>query len=326
MNIRELKQNAAQREQSAPQARKIVLIYGGITVGLAALATIVNYCLGLEISQTGGLRNIGIRSVLSTIQTLLPMAQMVISMCLELGYLSAMLRISRGQYASPNSLRMGIDRFWPLLRCTLLQAFIYFGITMLSVYLSVQIFLLTPLSNAAMELASDFVASPDALAMMDDTTYLAFSQALLPLFPIFGIVCLLFTTPVFYQYRLANYILIDNPRFSAFTVLRESRMLMKRRRMQLFRLDLSLWWYYVLSALASVVAYGDVVLPMLGITLPMSDAMGYFLFFAVYLVLELVIFCLFLNRISVTYALYYEELRPKQAPDNAVVLGNIFQM
>jgi len=170
------------------------------------------------------------------------------------------------------------------------------------------------------------VASPDALAMMDDTTYLAFSQALLPLFPIFGIVCLLFTTPVFYQYRLANYILIDNPRFSAFTVLRESRMLMKRRRMQLFRLDLSLWWYYVLSALASVVAYGDVVLPMLGITLPMSDAMGYFLFFAVYLVLELVIFCLFLNRISVTYALYYEELRPKQAPDNAVVLGNIFQM
>jgi len=331
-DIRELKNTAAQRLGAAPQRSSLVLIYAGLSVGLSALVTVVSYCLGLKISQTGGLSNIGLRSVLSTIQTMLPMAQGLVMLSLELGYLNAMLRISRAQYASPNSLRMGLDRFWPLLRTTLLKAAIYIGIFMLSTYLAIQIFLITPLSNDALEIVSGMMdglnstAALDAALMLDDATYMAFSRAMLPLLPIMAIVCLAMIIPVFYQYRMVNYVLIDNPGIPALLLLRESRKLMKRNRFALFRLDVSLWWYYLLSLLASVVAYGDMLLPMVGISLPFSETVGYFLFYGVYLVLQFGILWLFLNRISVIYALAYEALLPEKPKDNGVVLGNIFQM
>ena len=331
-NIRDLKQTAGSRLENAPQAGRLVLIYGGINAGLSALITIVNYCLSLQISQMGGLSNIGLRSVLSTVQTVLPMVQWVVLMCLELGFLNAMLRISRGQYASPNSLRMGADRFWPLLRCTLLQSAIYLGAFMLSVYLAVQIFLITPLSNDALEIVSGMIGglnpsmNIDAAMMLDDATYLAFYNAMLPVFPIVGVVCLLLMVPLFYQYRMVNYLLIDNPAMGTMAVLRESRKLMKRNRFALFKLDVSLWWYFLLSVLSGMVAYGDVLLPMLGFSLPFSDTVGYFLFYGIYLVLEFGITWLFLNRISVTYALAYESLLPEKKDDGGVVLGNIFQM
>ena len=123
-DIRLLKQTASQKLEQAPQAGRIVLIYAIVTLTLSALVTIVNYVLGLEISQTGGLRNIGIRSMLSSLQTFLPMAQSLIAMALQLGYCNAALRIGRGQYASHKSLRMGFDRFWSLLRCNILAGLI----------------------------------------------------------------------------------------------------------------------------------------------------------------------------------------------------------
>ena len=125
---------------------------------------------------------------------------------------------------------------------------------------------------------------------------------------------------------VTNYLLIDNPGMRVGMLLRESRRLMKRNRFALFRLDLSLLWYFLLSAMAAIAGYGDVVLPMLGITLPFSETVGYFLFYGIYLVLELAIIYFFLNPVSVTYALAYQSLCPEQKEENSVVLGNIFQM
>ena len=62
----------------------------------------------------------GVRSALTTAQMLLPIVQAVFLMCLELGYLSTMLPHCLGQYASPTD-AAGFDRFWVLLRCTLLK-------------------------------------------------------------------------------------------------------------------------------------------------------------------------------------------------------------
>ena len=325
-NIRQLKADASERLAAAPNAKNIVLVYGGITIGLSALVTVINFIAGTEMSNFGGLSNIGIRSFLSTIQTVLPMVQSVVLLALELGYANACLRISRGQYASARSLKMGFDRFLPMLRLSLMQGLIYLLIMMISVYLGVQIFLLTPLSKDAMAVVTDLMGVADPLSIMDEATYLAFSQAILPLFPIWGVVFLSLFLPVFYQLRLTNYILIDNPGMRTIQVLRQSRMYMKRNRLNLFRLDLSMWWYFLLTLLATTACYGDMLLSMAGIVLPWSDTVGYFVFYGVYLVLELAIFYLFLNRVSVTYACAYESLRPQQEETNSVVLGNIFQM
>lgn len=330
-NIRLLKQTAAQRLENAPQAVRIVLIYGGITLALSALVTVVNFILGLEISQTGGLRNIGIRSLLSSLQTFLPMAQSLIALALQLGYCNAALRIARGQYASPNSLRMGFDRFWLMLRCNILVGLILLGSSFVCIYLAIQIFFLTPLSHSATDIVLGTVGGLDPATamdamMMDDAAYGAFMHSIWPVFPILALVCILLLVPILYQYRMVNYVIVDNPSFGALAVLGQSRMLMKRNRFRLFRLDVSLWWYYLLGLLASAAGYGDVLLPMVGVIFPWSDTVGYFLFYSLYLVLQLAIFYLFLNRVSVTYALAYESLLPEKKESNAVVLGNIFDM
>jgi uncharacterized membrane protein len=325
-NIRQLKQTASQRLAQAALAKNIVFLYGGISIGLSALVTVVNYFAGSEMSNFGGLSNIGIRSLLSTIQTVLPMIQSVVVMALEFGYLNAALRISREQYASPNSLRMGYQRFWPMLRLNLMQAFLYMGIMLLSCYLAIQLFFVTPFANEIMSIASGLVGAPDPLAMIDEATYAAISESIVPLFPMWGVIFLLLFLPIFYKFRMANYLLIDNPKMHTGMLLRESGRLMKGNRFALFRLDLSLWWYFLLTFLASAVGYGDVLLPMVGITLPWPETVSYFLFYGIYLVLELVLVYFFLNPISVTYALAYQSLCPKKEEESGVVLGNIFQM
>lgn len=325
MNCRQLKADAAAAVERCPEAGKIVTIYAGIVMALSALVTVVNFCLELNISQMGGLSNIGTRSVLSTIESILPMAQSIVLLCLELGFLSAVLRMVRGQYASPNGLRLGFARFWPLMRLTLLQSMIYMGIGLISVYFSVQLFLLTPLSDNAMIIATSLVES-GASPVLDDATVNALLPSMVPMIPIFAVIYLLLMLPVFYKLRMASYVLIDKPRCGALAAMRESRMMMKGNARKVMKLDFSFWWYYLLSLLAMVIAYGDMICALVGISLPWSATVSYFLFYGAYLVMQFVLFRLFLNRVTAAYALTYEVIRPKPAPNQGVVLGNIFDL
>ena len=109
MNIQQIYASAPERVRSAPQEKRIVSIYAGITVGVALLVTAVNYVLGLQIDQMGGLSNMGLRSILTTVQSILPMVQSVALMVLELGYISAMLRISRANVKSVDDSQIIID-------------------------------------------------------------------------------------------------------------------------------------------------------------------------------------------------------------------------
>ena len=142
-NTRELKRFAGERVAGARDGKRIVLIYTGLTIALSILGLVLDHVLGLQIDQMGGLSNMGTRTILSTVQTMLPMAQSVISMCLNVGFLSAMLRTARGQYASPQGLRLGFDRFWVLLRSSVLQGLIYSGVMMAGVYLGIMIFMIS---------------------------------------------------------------------------------------------------------------------------------------------------------------------------------------
>lgn len=103
MNIRdrrELKRFAAGRLENARDLSKILLLYAAATLGLSAAVTVVNYVLGLQMENLGGLSNMGKKNMLSTIQSILPFASNLVTMCLELGLLAVMLRIARGMCRS----------------------------------------------------------------------------------------------------------------------------------------------------------------------------------------------------------------------------------
>lgn len=322
-----LKKNAAERVAACENAGKVVLVYSGILTLMAMLITAVNFLLDNQIAQTGGLSNMGLRTMLSTVQSVLPMIQNVVSMCLAVGYVAAMLRVSRQQYTSAQTLRLGFSRFWLLLRCTLLQTGIYIAVSLLSFWASSQIFLLMPGYERVLELIAPFSEDPVTAmeAIMASDVYWQLVDAMIPMLLIFAAVYLFICIPLVYSFRMVNYLIIDKPAMSGVAVLKESRKMMKGHRMRLFRLDISLWWWYLLSVVLSVIAYGDTILPMAGISLPFSQTIAYYLFYFLFLVGQFAVTVLLRNKIEVVYAQVYDAVKPREKQEG-VVLGNIFQM
>lgn len=338
-NTRALKSLAKQRLIDAQDPKRITFLYAAILICASLLVTVASYLLDLQLSEAGGLGGLGTRSLLSTLQTILPFALSLLTMCLNLGYIAAMLRISRKQYTSPQTLRAGYERFWPLLRCMLLQSAIYFAIAFAATYIGSMVFLITPLSNKALSILLPIAteaaestptilsgASPNYLMEMDDATYNQLMEAMTPALIISGILFLILAAPFFYRYRMAKYVLLDQPGCGAFAALRESRRMTKGQCFKIVKLDLSFWWYYLLLLVAYVVCDADRILMTLGIPLPMNAVFAYFLFYLIYLGMLFGIYYFLRNRVEVTYALVYDSIRPKQQPQNGVVLGNIFQM
>lgn len=158
MNTREFPSIARRRLADAPASRRIVSIYAGILTGLAVLVTLATWLLDLQINKTGGLSSLGLRTTLSAVRSMLPLLQSAVVMCLTLGYRAAMLRSARGQYASPQTLRLGFARFWVLLRCSILEGLIILAAAVASTYLATMIFMLTPLSAPFIEILTPAIS------------------------------------------------------------------------------------------------------------------------------------------------------------------------
>lgn len=317
MNIRDrraIHHTAAQVLESAPgNPTRIMLVYAGVSCLLALLVTVLTQTLGNRISNTGGLSNIGLRSALSTVLFLLPIVQSLFLLGWELGYIASMMGVARKQETTPYTLLSGFRRLIPLLASSLLQGLIYLALAILSFSVSSNIFLLTPLSRSFVETVTPLmnevsVLNPDLT--MDEATMAAISDTMLPMLIIFCIVYAILLIPTFYRYRLVPYCLLDQQNRGGFAALRTSRQLMRRNGFALFRLDLSFWWYYLLQVLAVALSYGDTLLPLMGVSLPLSDTVSFYLFYLLSLGTQMVLFYFALNRVSVSYILAYESLKP----------------
>lgn len=315
-----LKKKASNRLQSGNDPKKVVLVYAGIVALSSLVVTVVQDLLDSQISQTGGIQNIGTRSMLTTADTVLTIAQLLLVMCLTLGYTGSMLRIARGQYASPNSLKAGGERIWVLLRTRLLQMLIMTAAAFALCFLVVNVCLLTPLSNRMIAVMSTVSAE---VLLADDLALMGLYSAMLPIMLIYLVALVPLLWYFSCTYRMVDYLLIDRPQLGAFGVLRESRRMMQGNMKMMLRVDLSFWWYYLLQALVSVLIYLNMVLALFAIGLP--PEVLYWGTVVLYLAADFALRYFFSNKVAVTYALFYDSLCPKQEQSGAV-LGNIFQM
>lgn len=315
-----LKKKASNRLQSGNDPKKVVLVYAGIVALSSLVVTVVQDLLDSQISQTGGIQNIGTRSMLTTADTVLTIAQLLLVMCLTLGYTGSMLRIARGQYASPNSLKSGGERIWVLLRTRLLQMLIMTAAAFALCFLVVNVCLLTPLSNRVIAVMGT-VSAEELLS--NGLALIALYSAMLPIILIYLVALVPLLWYFSCTYRMVDYLLIDRPQLGAFGVLRESRRMMQGNMKMMFRVDLSFWWYYLLQALVSVLIYLNMVLAPFAIGLP--PEVLYWGTVVLYLAADFALRYFFSNKVAVTYALFYDSLCPKQEQSGAV-LGNIFQM
>ena len=317
---------ASGRLADTKDADRLALWYGLICIAVTAVSFAIEYTADTQVENYGGLSHMGIRSVLSSISMFVPVVRSLLLMCLNLGYCAAMLRVARGQYVSPKTLRAGWERFFPMLRMTLLEALLLIGLGAAASYAASAIYMISPLASGLVETLEPLLSgSASDVLTLDDASMSALNSAMLPLLVIWGVLFAAVSIPLLYSYRMANYILIEQGHRGGRFALRESRRLMKGSRLRLLKLDLRFWWYYLLNGLAVCLCFGDLFFSRAGIHFPWSDSVSAILFYLLYLLADLAVICFFRNRVGSAYACAYDDLCPKEKTDS-VVLGNIFQM
>lgn len=281
--------------------KRLILIHTGASVVLGLILALLDYLLECQIDGTGGLGGVGARSVLETVQSVLTIAQLAVVMFWQIGYVYVALKISRGEEAGIRDLFQGFRSFGPVLRMRLLTALLYGGMAIAGAYLASALFMFTPWADPVMAAYTE--GSEEAILE-------AAATVALPLMLVSAAVLLILMAPLYYRLRQAEFALMEDPRAGAMAAIRKSREMMRGRRIALFKLDLSFWWFYVLETLTGFLVFGDVVLEMAGVALPWSETVSYYLSLALCYLCTLALYWWRGNEVRVTYARAYEALKP----------------
>ena len=67
-----------------------------------------------------------------------------------------------------------------------------------------------------------------------------------------------------------------------------------------------------------VLCYGDILLPMLGVSLPMDSQVGAMVFYVVSILAQAGLYILAKNRLAVTYAGFYDLVTGQNAPQKII--------
>lgn len=292
--------------------RKLILIHTGATLALSLVLSVLDFILEEQIGGTGGLSGMGLRAILSTMQSMLQLAQMVLIPFWQIGWLLVALRLCRGERAEPGDLLEGFRRFFPVLRLYLLQGVLYVGIAMACSYFASIIFMMTPWSKPLVNVMMQLMESGDPTAM-EAAIEEAAVEVIVPMMAIFAVIFLAAAAPFFYRLRMAKYLLMDGES-RAMKAMRESWRMMKGNAIALLKLDISFWWFYVLDLLVTVVAYLDLILPAVGAKLPWPSAVTYFGALVLYSGFQLLLYWQCKPQVDVTYAKAYEVLSRPEEP------------
>ena len=323
LNPQSLREAAGRALNRGRDPKKLVYVYAGIGFALSLLVTLGSLFLDDRISGTGGLSQLGPRAVFSTIQQLLPMVCSLVALCLEFGYLSGMMRIARGQYADHTDLKVGFRKFWPLMRLMLLQGLAMLLVGILAFQVGSLIFSMTPWAGPLVEMMMELSAMDPA--SIDEQTLLSFLQQAAPMYLTVGVVFLIALIPVLFRFRMAMFCLLDDPNGRAMAALSASNRMMRRRFGPMLKVDLSQWLYYAATVVMTVLMYSDLLLPALGINVPLDPLVFSLLVYGAALVLQFVIQVTLRNKVEAVYITAYDRLREKPK-DTGAVLGNIFDM
>lgn len=335
MDIRKpriLKQTAAELLSRSPNKKRIMLVYCGIVLIQCAVITGLNYLVDHQLSQAGGLGNLGTRTLLSTFAMVLPILHTLALIVLDVGLYNAMLRISRGQYTSGQSLRMGLSRFWGVIGCTAFRLLLCIAVGLAAMNISVLLYSMTPFFSrvtALLQPMLDTAVDPTAIVnelLNNEVLTAEYVRATVPLYIIFAVISLVLLVPMIYRLRFSELVLIDNPRFGGFRASLESFRITRRRWTPILKLDLSFWWYHVLTLLVGMLCYADLIMPLFGFALPWSAEINGLVFYGLYLVAQVLVYYFLRPRLEVSKSLIYNEFLPKEEENQGVVLGNIFQM
>lgn len=315
MDLPNIKASAHRTLNSAAfDPKALAAIHTGAALALSLLLTVCNFLLTGNMDAATGLSQMNSRALLGTVQSVLSLAASLALPFWEIGFLGATLRNVRSADAMPRDLLSGFHRFGGVLRLYLLQFGMYLLVATACLQVSSLLFSFTPFWQDMMAEAQALLDTAAAngqvsLSPQDIATLL---PSMVPMYIIMLVLMGIVAIPLFYRFRMAFYALMDDTP-SALAAMRASARIMRNKRMTLFRLDLQFWWFYAAQLLIAVIAYLDLLLPAVGVQLPVSEDAFFFITYSVHLVLQLLVAWQFTSRVQTTYAVCYDHWKTDAA-------------
>lgn len=293
-DLRALKQQARDRVAQTPNARMLVLVYLGVLGVLGLASGGLNLYLNSQISGTGGLSGLGLRSVLQTVQMALSYANMLFGPFWQAGFLFCVIRMVRGQQTGPRELGEGFHRFGRIISHALNSGLVTLGLLFVSVYAGSFLFSFSPWGADFAEAMGPVLTDPnlfnaEGMINLDMIPMEAMRIAAGPLMVMIFLVFLPLQAYVSYGFRMSRYLLMQGGLMTGLGALLLSWRMTRGHRTKFLRLDLSYWWYYLLLALALVLGYLDVILSALSLPLPVNAKVMFFVTMVLYLAAEMAI-------------------------------------
>ncbi len=316
-----LRRQGADLAQSSPyNPKRLVLLHTAVALGLALLITALNYILNLQIADTGGLAGLPLRTVLSTVQAVLELALVVALPFWEIGLLFAALNWTSGNPASPRDFWQGFRRAGSVLALRLITGVVFFILSFAAVNLCSTIFLFTPWAKPLLEMIepilSQAAVNPQQASQLLTPEVLAqAARASIPLLILSAALFAAIAIPLFYRLRFAKFAVVSGA--GGLRGIMHSVRLTQGNRLRIFQLDLSFWWFYLLQALCLVISYGDTLLPLVGITLPISEGGAFFLFYILGAACQGLLLWQYQAKVLTAYCLAYNQL--SQMPKTGIV-------
>lgn len=276
-DIHELKQSAGSAlERAGRPAKRLVLIFAAVNMALSILTVSLSGYLAQRINDAVGLAGASTRAGLAVLQMLLSAVMNLVTIMWSTGYTSSMLEVYRGQSPNPKGLTWGFRHWKNVLTATLMMELklLGFGIALA-------------------------VGGTIVLSILRYTILLSWITLL-------GL-CVL-TVWFVLRYRLTTYLVCDNPNLPGSWMPGESARIMKGKMWQFLRVDLSLWWYYLLMFLASAFLYATTLLELARVQVSLSPMAMDALTVVGYGLVSFILEVLFLNRVQLTYTAAYEAL------------------
>lgn len=236
--------------------KKLVAIHTGVMLAVSLVSALISLALG-SVETAGGLSGMGTQAILSTADTILQLAQLVATPFWAAGLTFAALNWVRNQEAAPPSLLEGFRRFKPVLSSWLMLGMRYMGFGILAALISANLILFTPLAEPIYRLGTEAeAAGADIAALPGDIIPFAIGFGV-----IFLVIFALFALPFYYRYRMTTWLVMDKPGTGGMQAMFVSQLMTRRRRMEMFKLDLRFWWYYLLQVIAAGVGIAGIFLP-----------------------------------------------------------------
>lgn len=255
-NFRDIREQTRSTLNFTPwDIKKTVFVYSAITLGLGLLINILSILLESQQFGNTGLSGMATYRLFATAVSFLSMAYSVCSLFWQQGIRYSFLMVLRNEDPYPQGLFRGFKCWGMLLRFTLFFCAAFFAICWIAALTASM--LVSPFISAMITVFEDAPVD-DAFAFAEYIMALPNAQKLpilIPLLSAYGLILLVVSIFLLYRLRPIMLLLLDEPRMSILRAILLSFKMTKGSGFQLFRLDLSFWWYYLALVLSSATGY-----------------------------------------------------------------------